>query len=194
MYIDRKPRVYVGVDGSPDSLRALRYAVDEARHRDADLYVVHVVRPVRASVSRTNILDPSSAAVCARAVPSIDDEAEAVIASCLERAFGGVPRDLTVQYRAMVGRPAKQLSHVGRNEDDLIVVGASKRGRWRHLMRRSVSKYCVTHATCPVLVVPPDRFSTAMMRQSVRLRWSPLRHDLWKQFDAVAGDNQQLIP
>lgn len=194
MHINRKPRVYVGVDDTPGSLRALRRAADEARRRDAELYVVHVVRPVRASVSRTNILDPSTAASSARAIPSIDDEAEHVIATCLDQAFGGTPADLTVKYLAIIGRPAKRLSNLSRSDDDLVVVGASKHQRWRYLMRRSVSKYCATHAACPVLVVPPDRFATAMMRDSRRLRWAPLRHNLWKQFDAVAGDNQQLIP
>ena len=38
-----RPRILVGVDGSKDSLRAVRYAMNEALASGADLWVVHVV-------------------------------------------------------------------------------------------------------------------------------------------------------
>lgn len=39
--------------------------------------------------------------------------------------------------------------------DDLLVIGAGPRGPLRALFP-SVTRYCVTHATCPVLTVPPS--------------------------------------
>ena len=39
--------------------------------------------------------------------------------------------------------------------DDLLVVGTGRRGlrRW---IRRSVSRYCLAHAHCPVVAIPPS--------------------------------------
>ena len=40
---DRVPRIVVGFDGSDDAISALEFAADEARGRQADLYVVHAI-------------------------------------------------------------------------------------------------------------------------------------------------------
>jgi hypothetical protein len=39
--------------------------------------------------------------------------------------------------------------------DDLLVVGTGRRGGLRRL-RRSVGRYCLAHARCPVIAVPPS--------------------------------------
>jgi hypothetical protein len=40
--------------------------------------------------------------------------------------------------------------------DDLLVVGAGRRGALARLVSGKVSRYCLAHAECPVLAVPPS--------------------------------------
>jgi hypothetical protein len=49
---------------------------------------------------------------------------------------------------------------------DLLVVGAGRRGALRWLTGSWVSRYCLAHARCPVIAVPPSDLA----QQSHRLR------------------------
>ena len=195
MFSERKGRVYVGVDGSLTSLRALRHAVDEAKHRGVELYVVHVRPITRAETWGSEFLRPGPIASFPQGTtrgPSLNHQADELILNSLQQALGEAPRNLAIQRKIALGRAEKELSRLGSHDDDLIVVGASRRRRWFHPLRRSVSKYCATHARCPVLVVPPDQFTLTMWPRRTLRRWL-LHHDLWKQFDEAASSDHQPI-
>jgi nucleotide-binding universal stress UspA family protein len=186
-------RVIVGVDGSLNSLRALREAVVEARRRDARLIVIHVRAPAHSSapIGVIGILDPSPCpgqqTNCSR-----DREAEVLIARCIDEGLGDKPADVELSIHVAVGTPHTALVHQVWRDDDLLVVGTRNRSRWAHPWRQSVGRYCVAHARCPVLVVPPDDFARAMRRER---RWyrSRLCRDPWKRFDAHARDIAQHV-
>jgi hypothetical protein len=40
--------------------------------------------------------------------------------------------------------------------DDLLIVGTGRRSALGRMVRRSVARYCLAHARCPVLAVPPS--------------------------------------
>ncbi|MEX0868262.1 MAG: universal stress protein, partial [Nitriliruptoraceae bacterium] len=62
--------------------------------------------------------------------------------------------DVAVETRVVAGTPARVL--VAQAADaDLLVVAARGLGGFRGLMLGSVSQQVVTHAPCPVVVVPP---------------------------------------
>ena len=46
--------------------------------------------------------------------------------------------------------------------DDLIVIGTGRRGLLTRALRRSAGRYCLAHATCPVLAVPPTTLMDEM--------------------------------
>src|ERR1019366_4161566 len=56
--------------------------------------------------------------------------------------------------------------------DDLLIVGTGRRGGLGRLLHRSVSRYCLAHAKCPVLAIPPSPLMDEMSRG---LRSWPLR-------------------
>jgi hypothetical protein len=56
------------------------------------------------------------------------------------------------------------LVDVANQPEDLIVVGTGRRGALSRLLRRSVARYCVTHAKCPVLAIPPSALMDEMGR------------------------------
>jgi hypothetical protein len=55
-------------------------------------------------------------------------------------------------------------SHPG----DLLVVGTGRRGTLTRVFSGRVSRYCLAHAQCPVLAVPP----ATSPRASGPLRWA----------------------
>jgi hypothetical protein len=73
----------------------------------------------------------------------------------LGRAFGGLPAGLATQPVVRRGKPGKILAGLARRPDDILVVGAGRRGRLRRLLRGRVSRYCLATARCPVLAIPP---------------------------------------
>ena len=56
--------------------------------------------------------------------------------------------------------------------DDLLVIGAGRRGTLAHALSCRVSRYCLAHAQCPVVAVPPP----ALAQVSHGLRGWAFRH------------------
>lgn len=156
------PRLVVGVDGSESSARALRWAVDEARLRDAALDVVYVF----AYTPSWHVYAYSEIGMDPR-LPPPDPEEEERIAT--ERARQLVDRmlaevdveGLTVTPRVVHDRrPARALVESARGAD-LLVVGSRGRGGFAELLLGSVSHQCALHAPCPVVIVGEPQDATA---------------------------------
>lgn len=139
-------RVIVGVDDSLSGLRALRFAVAEARRRDA------VLHAIRVAPSGT----PTGGAYLQR---QLRRDAAEKLADSFAAAFGGFPRDLEIQALTIDGDAGQVLVEYADRDGDLLVVGSGQRPWWRRLSGRSTSRYCFTHASCPLLVVPTDAFA-----------------------------------
>ena len=149
----RRPRLVVGVDGSPGSRAALAHAMTTAARRGVDVEVVSTY-PVLLSWT-------GGAPVGAAAVDPVREDTESRIRDVVEEVrgdpavavvpgVGGVPVSLVVT----VGPAAQEL--VDRSRDaDLLVVGSRGRGAVRSALLGSVALHCATHAHCPVVVVHP---------------------------------------
>ncbi|MEU9106348.1 universal stress protein [Streptomyces xanthophaeus] len=87
------------------------------------------------------------------------------------------PRGLTVR-----GSPGAALVDVARGPDDLLVVGTGSRAPLRRLLRPSVARYCMSHAACPVLAVPPSPLQAQL--ESVH------RRNVWR----IPLDPRELTP
>jgi nucleotide-binding universal stress UspA family protein len=137
-------RIVVGVDGSPHSRDALRWAQDEAAVRGG-------------SVTAVMAWTPTPMAMGAGLPPRIPDtspetSAREVLESTVTAVYG--PGGATsVEQRIEVGSPAKVLIDLS-NEADLLVVGGRGRGGFNGLRLGSVSQQVTQHARCPVVVLP----------------------------------------
>jgi nucleotide-binding universal stress UspA family protein len=69
--------------------------------------------------------------------------------------WGEVPDDPLVQPRVERGPPGRVLVALACRPDDVLVVGAGRRGALARLAFPRVSRYCLAHAQCPVLAIPP---------------------------------------
>ncbi len=146
-------RVIVGASGSPGSLRALRHAEDLARHGDATLI------PVLAWVPPGG--DLAARQPCPALVRIWHEAAWQRLLDALEAAWGMVPVDLSVQPVVQRGQPGPVLAGLASRPDDLLVVGAGRRGGLAWLGHGRVGRYCLAHAQCPVLAVPPASLAQA---------------------------------
>ena len=158
-------RVFAGVSGSPGSVRALRYAEGLARENHAALIPVLVWTPPGGEmVERTH---PS------RYLRQVwADAAWQRLWTAVDLALGGVPDDLEFDPRAVRGEPAEVLVDITGAEGDVLVVGTGRRGPLRRLLACHISRYCLAHARCPVVAVPPP--SLAHLGRGLR-GWA-LRH------------------
>jgi len=133
--------IVVGIDGSDDGQRALRWAVDEARRRDATLEVVYAWE-----LTASHMLSP-------------DPQGRA--RSILAESLASVNTDgLEVRPRLVEGRPVPNLIHAAADAD-LLVVGSRGRSGVAAVILGSVSTACVHYSTCPVVVVPTAQRSSA---------------------------------
>ncbi len=138
------PHVIVGVDGSQESIEALRWAARYATATGAKITAVHAWHY------------PAAGPVPAgRAPQPITDQVRATMQETLDKAltevFGTATPD-DVDTKVAYGHPAMVLVNESEGAD-LLVVGNRGHGAFHGMLLGSVSIHCVTNATCPVLVV-----------------------------------------
>jgi nucleotide-binding universal stress UspA family protein len=140
--------VVVGASGSPGSIRAMRYARDLAASTGAALVTVHAWTPPGGEMADRRAPNLLLRQIWQKAAwQRLNDSVEA--------AFGGPP-DVGLWPVVMRGIAGEVLVHVARNPDDVLVIGAGRRGFLASLGHGKVVRYCVSHAVCPVLTVPPS--------------------------------------
>jgi nucleotide-binding universal stress UspA family protein len=139
-------RVLVGVDGSPSSRTALRWAMAEAGRRGAGVTVLHawevpaIVGPAPGGYSYDT--------------EALDQAARALVGSLVDAAVAETPR-VAVERRVVGGGPAASLLDAAEGAT-LIVVGRRGLGGFGRLLLGSVSDHVARHAPCPVVVMPPE--------------------------------------
>jgi nucleotide-binding universal stress UspA family protein len=125
----------------------LRYAEELARAHDATLIPVLAWVPpggdLAARRSRRSYLRRVGA-----------ENAHQGLRDTLTAAWGGIPADPPVRLLAERGEAGWVLVSIA-SPRDLLVVGAGHRGALARVVRGKVSRYCLAHARCPVLAVPP---------------------------------------
>ncbi len=135
-------RVIVGMDDDPASLAALRFAVTEAAYRGGDVLAVSVWHyPAMWGYP----VWPEQTDLGTYISGELRQTANAILA---ERAEAGEPA-VTITVEVVQGVTAAVLHNAAR-EAALLVLGA----RHHNLMLGSVSRACVNHPPCPVVVVP----------------------------------------
>ena len=165
----RVRRIIVGVHGSLGSLQALRYAADEARQRNVPLLAVTAWIPPGGDLAERRHSSPYLRKIWR-------DAAWERLWDAFDAGLGGVPADLTVEPQVARGETGPVLVEAADRSDDLLIIGTGRRAGIGRVLHRSVSRYCLAHARCPVLAVPP---SALMDEMSHGLRsWQLRRHAL----------------
>jgi nucleotide-binding universal stress UspA family protein len=167
-------RVIAGVSGSPGSLQAVRYAAGLAQAHDATLVPVLAWMPPGGDFA-----DRSHPSLYLRQIWR--DAAWHRLWHALELSLGSIPDEVRFAARVLRGDAGAVLVDVASHDGDVLVLGAGRRGAVGRLMACRVSRYCLAHARCPVVAVPPS--DLARLGQGLR-GWA-LRHRRLSQEEAV---------
>jgi len=134
-------RIVVGIDGSPSSREALRWAVQQAALTSS---VVDAVIAWH---------DPASYAGYAWLIADTCDR-DLATKTLSETVDSTIPADsrVTVRQRVVEGHAARVLLDAAHGAD-LLVVGNHGQGGFRGMLLGSVSQHCVQHSPCPVVIV-----------------------------------------
>lgn len=136
-------RIVVGVDGSPDSLSALRWAADYAK---ATGLGVEIICAYDAAFP-----DPYSGTVLVQA-----DEIERIAKESLQHIIDAAELDgIDVEAIARPGHAPVVLLEAAK-EAPLLVVGSRGHGALASMLLGSTSRAILHHPPCPVVVVPPS--------------------------------------
>jgi nucleotide-binding universal stress UspA family protein len=141
--------VIVGVDGSVQSVAALRWAARYGQATGA------TIRAVRAWHYPGVVGAPTAPG---RTPPPVTDEVQDEMQGQLDDAISQVFPDGApgnVQSAIVYGHSAEALIEQAQDAD-LLVVGHKGRGAFTGMLLGSVSIHCVTSAPCPVLVIRGD--------------------------------------
>lgn len=139
--IQKNSVIVVGIDGSDSSLKALHWAVAQAKVTGARLEAV-MAWEWPTSWGRTPAWPPGQDPV---------EGTQKLLAEAVESVLG--PHSaLDVQEVVVEGHAAAVLIAVSEHAD-LLVVGSRGHGTFAGMLLGSVSQHCVTHAVCPVVVV-----------------------------------------
>ena len=138
-------RLIVGTSGSPGSLQALRYGEGLARAHDA------VLVPVIAwELPGDHRIAPSG-----ELGKTCRDLAAQRLRDALIAVWGEVPGDPLVQPHVERGPAGWVLVSLACRPGDVMIIGAGRRGSLARLAFSKVSSYCLAHAQCPVMAIPP---------------------------------------
>ena len=136
------PLIVVGVDGSPTSVQALRWAAHYAELTAGELHAVTAWRM------------PTTYGW----IPAVSDfdwagHARSTLARALEQALD--ESQMQQIWRHVVeGHPATALLHHA-GHADLVVLGSRGHGEYAGMLMGSVAQHVATQAACPVLIVRP---------------------------------------
>ncbi|WP_218712479.1 universal stress protein [Arthrobacter sp. BF1] len=131
--------IVVGVDGSPESILALRWAKTLASTLGCTIMAI-------SAWHLETVYGPYP-------VTDWDGESEAhqVLNQALGEAFGGEPPvGMVAEVRR--GRPVPVLLNLAQSAQ-MLIVGSRGHGGFAGMLLGSVSSACAAHARCPVLVV-----------------------------------------
>ncbi|CAO2834474.1 unnamed protein product [Amaranthus hypochondriacus] len=153
--------VVVAVDGSDESMNALKWALDNVSVKSPEdggsFVILHVQPPPSIAVG----INPGSIPFGG---PSLEVPAftaaieahqkrvtDAIVNHALEIA---AQKNVNVKTQVIVGEPKEKICEVvDELHADLLVMGNRAFGRIKRMFLGSVSKYCSNYASCPVVIV-----------------------------------------
>ncbi|TFD71444.1 universal stress protein [Cryobacterium gelidum] len=139
--------IYVGVDGSADSIAAVTFAAAEADRTGQDLYALYAVHLPNRRVLRR---------IPADAVTERMDEERVVLAQSVAGLTARYPDLVVHQVLETDESPARALVAAAQHAQ-MLVVGSRGRGSLQRLLMGSVSHEVLLHITCPTIVTRTSR-------------------------------------
>jgi len=142
--------IVVGIDGSPNSERALDWAMRQAAAVRVPLTVITVHEVPKSYWGGIPVIGPADESL----LESLRQAAEEMTQKIAGRLGDAGPASVTVH--AVSGFVVKELVDASQDAD-LVVLGARGASGFTRLLMGSVSSEVVQHSACPVVIVPHKR-------------------------------------
>ena len=143
---DRDRPIVVGVDGSPASIQALRWAMGQAHATGVPIEAVTAWQdPV--------VYGASYRWTTVQSEDSLETIAERALTARMARARADIRQPVTVLTRVINGDPTQVLLDAGARAA-FLVVGSHGHGALAGALLGSISQHLCQRAPCPVVVVP----------------------------------------
>lgn len=139
--------IVVGIDGSPNSAKALGYAAAEATASASELEIVH-------ALNLPTVVDFSGVQLTAPQIDGLQSYAEELLAGAKAWVAERHP-DLPCRTRYEIGSPTALLIELSKTATALVV-GSRGVGAVEGAFLGSVSSRLATEASCPVFVISAD--------------------------------------
>lgn len=146
---EHERRIVVGVEGSGGAKAALRWAIQEARFRNAVVEVVTAYSTTYVPASPDFNYVPLDTSDLAQEVKRMQDTVVDEVLDELEAC------EVEIRRTVARGRAPDTLIRVAEGAD-MLVVGSRGRGGFRGMLLGSVSQQIAHHGDCPVVIVRPD--------------------------------------
>lgn len=135
----KAPLVIVGVDGSDESIEALRWAASYAKSTGATVRAIKSWHYPWAMQT---------------APAQVDATVEQQIMGELDEALTKAAVDVEIERSVLEGHAPLVLVNESKGAD-LLVVGSRGHGAFHGMLLGSVSQHCTMNSACPVVVVRP---------------------------------------
>jgi len=135
--------VLVGADGSMSGLRAVRYAALAASSIAVPLDIVHVT-PSYVPMPPVRPVEP----------PALGNTALEILGIAAREARAAAP-SVEVNTRLLTGSRVEALTQAS-GQAQLVVLGSERRSDFSRIWTGATGTEVSAHATCPVVVVPPE--------------------------------------
>jgi nucleotide-binding universal stress UspA family protein len=144
------PGVVVGVDGSPNSERALDWAMGQAAAARVPLTVITVHEVPKSYWGGIPVVGPADEALLAKLRQAAEE--------MTQKAAGrlGDDKPASVAVRAVNGFVVKELVDASLDAD-MLVLGARSHSGLARLLLGSVGSEVIQHSVCPVVLVPAQK-------------------------------------
>lgn len=141
--------IVVGIDGSPYSRAALRWALDEGARRDCPVHAITIAH----AAPITTAGRPGSAGLGVALPTYAPDQKYLIQLEKIVRDVLGEHDDPRLTAELLQGSPPEALCAAS-NDAQLLVLGSHGHGRLFEAVVGTVAQYCLKHAFCPVVVIP----------------------------------------
>ncbi len=144
------PGIVVGLDGSPNSERALDWALSHAAALNTSLTAIAVHQVAKSYWGHEPVVGAADVTV----MDQLQRSAEQMMQRGLDRLTEAKPS--SVQVRAVNGFVVQELVNASRDADELVLGSRSTTGLTR-LVMGSISSEIVQHSACPIVIIPHQR-------------------------------------
>ncbi|XP_074263589.1 uncharacterized protein LOC141586304 [Silene latifolia] len=156
--------VVVAVDGSDESMNALKWALDNVTFLSSDdggsFIILHAQSPpsIASGINPGSIPFGGPSVEVPAFMAAIEDHQKRITNAILQQALKiCAEKNVKVKTLVVVGKPKEKICEVvDEVHADLLVMGNRSFGPIKRMFLGSVSKHCSHHASCPVVIVKPE--------------------------------------